>query len=117
MFRDFVKPLMQTLAAKQREGQDWFTYNAPAALLFHSSPMDDGNDRTIVTTYAMLAAESIGLGSCLLGTTAALNQSKDFKIKHGIPVENKLGLGLVLGYPAVKFQRGVRRRLASVQFA
>ena len=92
-------------------------YNAPAALLFHYGPMGGPGECHIATTYAMLAAESLGLGSCMLGTTEALNQSKPFKSKYGIPPKNKIGLALVLGYPAVTFRRGVRRRLASVAFA
>jgi len=67
--------------------------------------------------YAMLAAESLGLGSCMLGTTAALNRDKSFRRKYGIPVKNKIGLGLIFGHPAVKFPHGIRRRLASVAFA
>jgi formate hydrogenlyase subunit 6/NADH:ubiquinone oxidoreductase subunit I len=114
--RDFVKPLLETLVKKRSEGIDWFTYDAPAALLLHYGPMADPADCHIAATYAMLAAESFGLGSCLLGTTAALNYAKPFKAKYGIPPKNKIGLALVLGYPAEKFRNGVRRRLASVAF-
>jgi ferredoxin len=115
--RDFVKPLLRTLVKKRSEGVDWLAYDAPAALLFHHGPMADAADCTIAATYAMLAAESLGLGSCMLGTTVGLNNSKPFKAKYGIPLKNKIGLALVLGYPATKFRNGVRRRLASVKFA
>ncbi len=114
--RDFVKPLLRTLAEKRRKGVDWFTYDAPAALLFHHGPMADPADCHIAATYAMLAAESLGLGSCMLGTTVALNNARAFKTKCGVPLKNKIGLALVLGYPAEKFRSGVRRRLASVKF-
>ena len=67
-------------------------------------------------TYAMLAAESLGLGSCMLGTTVALSHDKAFKKKYGIAPQNKIGLALVIGHPAVTFHRGVKRRLASVTF-
>jgi formate hydrogenlyase subunit 6/NADH:ubiquinone oxidoreductase subunit I len=115
--RDFVRPLIRTLIEKRAEGQDMFTYDAPAALLFHHGPMADPADCTIAATYAMLAAESLGLGSCMLGTTVGLNHAKPFRQRYGIPPKNKIGLALVLGYSAEKFQRGVRRRLASVNFA
>jgi ferredoxin len=115
--RDFVKPLLRTLVEKRSEGEDWFTYDAPAALLFHHGPMADAADCSIAATYAMLAAESLGLGSCMLGTTVGLNNSKPFKAKYGIPPKNKFGVALVIGYPAENFRRGVRRRLASVKFA
>jgi ferredoxin len=114
--RDFVKPLMEMLVSKRKEGVDFFTYNAPAALLFHHGPMADPSDCHIAATYAMLAAESLGLGSCMLGTTAGLNHAKPFKTKYNIPPKDKIGLALVLGYPAEKFRNGVRRRLASVEF-
>ena len=77
--------------------------------------MGDPADCAIVATYAMLAAESLGLGSCMLGTAAALTQDKPLKAKYGIPPENKVGVALILGYPAVEFRHAVRRRLASVK--
>ena len=117
MMRDFVRPLLEMLARKWKEGEDRFTYSAPAALLFHHSPMNESTDCHIAATYAMLAAESLGLGSCMLGTVEALNHAKPFKRKYGIPPKNKIGLGLVLGYSDETFRRGIRRRLASVTFA
>ncbi len=114
--RDFVRPLIKVLLEKRAEGQDCFTYDAPAAMLFHHGPMADPADCHIAATYAMLAAESLGLGSCMLGTTVGLNQAKPFKQKYGIPPKNKIGLALVLGYSAETFHRGVRRQLASVKF-
>lgn len=114
--RDFVRPLIRELIERRAEGQDVFTYDAPAALLFHHGPMADPADCTIAATYAMLAAESLGLGSCMLGTTLGLNHAKPFRQKYAIPPKHKIGVALVLGYPAEKFQRGVRRRLASIRF-
>jgi ferredoxin len=114
--RAFVKPLLELLLRDRKKGVDSFTYNAPAALLFHHGPMADPADCHIAATYAMLAADSMGLGSCMLGTTVGLNNSKSFKAKYEIPPKNKIGLALALGYAAVKFRNGLRRRLASVNF-
>jgi ferredoxin len=115
--RDFVKPLLRTLVKKRSEGEDCFTYDAPAALLFHHGPTADPADCGIAATYAMLAGESLGLGSCMLGTAVGLTHAKPFKAKYGVPPKNKFGVALVLGYSAEKFCHGVRRRLASVKFA
>jgi ferredoxin len=114
--RDFVVPLLKMLSQKHEEGQDMFTYGAPAAMLFHHGPMADVADCHIAATYAMLATETLGLGSCLLGSAVGLNYDKKLKALYGIPSENKVGLAMSLGYPAVKFRRGVKRRLASVRF-
>jgi nitroreductase/NAD-dependent dihydropyrimidine dehydrogenase PreA subunit len=111
-YRDFIRPLLKMLPAELKQGRDLFTYDAPATLLFYGDP----GDAMIAATYAMLAAESLGLGSCMLGTTVALTQDKRFKAKYGIPPAEKVGVALVLGYPDVKFRHAIRRRLASVRY-
>jgi ferredoxin len=116
MMRDFVVPLLKMLSQKHEEGEDKFTYDAPAALLFHHGSSADAADVHIATTYAMLAAESLGLGSCLLGTAFALNFDKELCRKYGIPAENKVGLAMCFGYPDVKYRHAVTRRLDSVKF-
>ncbi|MFZ5829852.1 MAG: nitroreductase family protein, partial [Planctomycetota bacterium] len=95
----------------------YFTYGAPAALLFHHPATADAADSYIAATYAMLAAESLGLGSCLLGSPVALNYNPQFKAKYGIPKSNKIALAMPFGHPAAEFRRGVRRRLGDVRFA
>jgi ferredoxin len=113
--RDFVVPLLKYLTNMNERGLDRFVYDAPAVLLFHYGPTDDAADSHIATTYAMLAAESLGLGSCMIGSTEALGHDKKWRQKYGIPAENKIGLALTLGYPAVVYHSAIRRRLASVK--
>ncbi|MDD4890395.1 MAG: nitroreductase family protein [Phycisphaerae bacterium] len=115
--RDFVRPLLDTLVEWWSRGQDCFAYNAPLAILFHRGPMADVADVHIAATYAMLAGQSLGLGSCMIGTTQALDHDKLFRAKHGLPRDNKFGLAVVFGYPAATFQRGLRRQFESVRFA
>ncbi len=117
LIRDFVRPLYTQIAAEWRAGRDTFTYDAPLALLFHSPASSDAADEHIAATYAMLAAHAFGLGTCLLGTPAGLNFDPQFKAKYGVPPTNKIGLGLVAGYPAVRFSRGIRRQWADLRFA
>ena len=117
LMRDFVRPLIEYLLESSERGEDFFAYDAPLALLFHHDPGSDPADAHIAATHAMLAAQSLGLGSCMIGTCPALGHAKPFKAKHGIPPKNKVGLGLVVGYPAATFLRGVRRKMASVTFA
>ena len=117
LLREFVRPLCRTIVEQREQGRDVFTYDPPALMLFHYSPEADAADAVIVATYAMLAAESLGLGSCMLGTTVALSQFTDLKAKLSIPPQNKVSVALSLGHPAVEFRRGVRHRLASVVYA
>ena len=117
LMRDFVRPLFQLIAERWDEGRDVYTYDAPLVLLFHDGEGGDGTDAAIASTYAMLAAESLGLGSCMLGTPVALNHDTAFKAKYDIPPQNKILLALAIGHPKVNFQRGLRRKLAAVRFA
>lgn len=117
LMRDFVQPLLALLYERHEQGQDAFVYEAPLVLLFHHAPGADPTDVAIAATYAMLATESLGLGSCMIGSAAALDRDKDFKARYEIPARNKVCLALAVGYPDVEFKCGVRRRLASVTFA
>jgi len=114
--RDFVRPLFELIVARFDAGVDDLFYDAPLVLLFHYGPMSDQADAHIAATYAMLAAQSLGLGSCMIGTMVALNFDKPLKVKCGIPAENKVGLGLIVGHPVVAFHRGLRRQLGSVKY-
>ncbi|MFO0845267.1 MAG: nitroreductase family protein [Gemmataceae bacterium] len=117
LIRDFVRPLLDLIVSRWDAGKDHLFYDAPAALLFHTAPRSDPADVHIAATYAMLAAQSLGLGSCLIGTMVALNHAPRLKAKYGIPKANQAGLGLILGHPRTAFHRGVRRPFASVHYA
>ena len=44
-----------------------YLYDAPVALCFYGSPCCDPAGPVIAATYAMPAAESLGLGTCMIG--------------------------------------------------
>ena len=77
----------------------------------------DPVDPIIPATYAMLAAESLGMGSCMIGTIAPfLKYSKKLRGKYGIPLKNRQGIMVIFGYPAIKFHKALRRTFASVHY-
>ena len=49
------------------KGINKINYDAPLAMYFYGSPYCDPADPIIAATYAMIAAETLGLGSCMLG--------------------------------------------------
>jgi len=66
---------------------------------------------------AMLAAESMGLGSCLIGMVGPfLSRNKKLKEKYGVPPRNRPGIAIVFGYPDIRYRRTVKRRLARVHY-
>jgi nitroreductase/ferredoxin len=117
IMREFVRPLMTLIVEQWKKGSDVLCYQAPLAMLFHHTPLAEATDTHIATTYAMLAAESLGLGSCWIGTAVGLNHDPAFKREYGIPRENKIPGMLVVGHKAITYRRSVRRKLASVEFA
>jgi Fe-S-cluster-containing hydrogenase component 2 len=112
-FRHFIRPLAQTYVDGRREGRDLLFYNAPAVLIFHHSPYADTADAAIACTYAMLAAESLGLGNTMIGgAPPILQRNKKLCSRLGIPACNTPSLSLIMGYPATHFRRSVRRRFS-----
>jgi ferredoxin len=118
MFRDFIKPLIDVYSGYMKKGENMVTYEAPLALYFYGSPYTDPADPLIAATYAMTAAESLGLGTCMLGGVHPFIQSggaaKKFREKYNIRYKSKEGLILIIGYPRVKYRHGIRRSFANV---
>lgn len=116
-FKDFILPATKIMIDSRADGTDLLFYQAPVVLLFHQSPYADPVDGHIACTYAMIAAESLGLGTCMIGTVAfALDREKKLKKKWGIPPENTMALAMILGYPAFTYRRGIRRTFAGVVY-
>jgi ferredoxin len=114
-FDSFILPLGRILVEGRKKGADYVLYDAPAAILFHASPYGDGADAYIACTYAMIAAEAMGLGSCMIGCLPpVLARRKDLMKKHGVPDGNIPKIMLILGYPAVRFRKAIRRPFHSV---
>ncbi len=117
VFDTFIAPALNLFVQKQAEGVDWLTYAAPLAMYFSTSAYADPVDPLIVATYAMLAAESLGLGSCMLGTPAyGFKYSKKLRRKYGLADRSQQGILVIFGYPAFPYRRALRRRLGAVRF-
>jgi nitroreductase/NAD-dependent dihydropyrimidine dehydrogenase PreA subunit len=113
--KTFILPLGQEIVRHWKAGEDKVLYRAPAALLFHTSPYADSADAFIACTYAMIAAESMGLGACMIGCLAPpLARRRDLLAKYGVPEGHKPAIVLILGHPSVNFRRGVRRAFLRV---
>ena len=119
-FKKFIRPLYDIYIGSMNKGVDHVTYDAHLAFYFYGTPYCDPADPIIATTYAMTAAESLGLGSCMLGAIHPFIQfgsgAKEFRDKYKIRFKSREGLVLIVGFPKVKYARGVRRTFANVDF-
>ena len=118
LFKGFVKPLFHIYTENMRNGVNLVNYDAPLSMYFYGSPYTDPADPIIAATYAMIAAETLGLGTCMLGGIHPLIQNgkkaKEFRKAQGIKYASREGIFVIFGYPDVRYEKGVRRTFASI---
>jgi len=117
-FRGFMKPLFDIYINKMENGENYINYDAPLAMYFYGSPYSDPADPIVAATYSMIAAETLGLGTVMLGAVHPFIQNgrkaEKFRRDHKIKYKSKEGLFVAFGYPAVKYTKGIKRTFASV---
>lgn len=120
IFKHFVRPCLSKYNEYMDKDINIVNYDAPVAMYFYGSPYSDPADPIIAATYAMLAAESLGLGTCMLGAVHPLIQNgpeaKKFREQQGIRNKSKEGLFLVMGYSDVKYVKSIQRTFAEIDF-
>ena len=116
MMKGFGQPLITKLVSNKKANKDYLLYDAPLAMYFLASPYSDPVDPIIPASYAMLAAESLGLGSCMIGSIHPLIRygAKTFKKKWNIPQQSPNGIVVVFGYPKYQLQKALKRTFAQV---
>ncbi len=118
LFRGFIRPMVDVYTSEKKKGNNLVTYDAPIALYFYGSKYCDPADPIIAATYAMIAAESLGLGTCMLGGIHPMIQSgraaRKFREKWNIRYKSREGLFLIIGYPRVKYPKGISRTFANI---
>ena len=119
LFRGFIRPLFKAYTDDFSDENNLINYDAPLAMYFYATPWADPADPIIAATYAMLAAESLGLGTCMLGGIHPFIQNgrraRKFRAAYGIKHQSKEGLFVIFGYPAVRYRKGLRRNFADIQ--
>lgn len=119
MFKGFVKPLFSVYTENMQKGINLVNYDAPLAMYFYGSPYTDPADPIIAATYAMIAAETMGLGTCMLGGIHPMIQhgkkAKEFRKAQGIKYASREGLFVIFGYPEVAYKKGIHRTFASIE--
>jgi nitroreductase/NAD-dependent dihydropyrimidine dehydrogenase PreA subunit len=75
------------------------------------------SNSALAAAHIMLAAETLGLGTCSLGyLTYYTNQSDTIKKWIELPENHEVGYSLVIGYPKIKYKRIPSRKLIRVQW-
>lgn len=118
VMKSFGNPLVKFMVETKQKNENYLLYDAPLALYFSSSPYADPADPYIPATYAMLAAESLGLGSCMIGSVHPMIQygAKKLKQKWNLPAKSPSGIIVIFGYPKYRFKSGIKRSFAKVTY-
>lgn len=76
-------------------------YEAPVLILVFASPdVINDHDCALAAENMMLAAQSLGIGSCWIGLAGGLGYDMEFLKEVGVPEGHKLIAPLIFGYPA-----------------
>ena len=117
MLASFIAPMIDLFVTSTAEGKNWLTYDAPLMMYFYGTPYCDPADPLIAATYAMIAAESLGLGTCMIGSIHPFIQygkkARQFRDKYQIKYKSREGLVVIFGHPSVHYRKGITRTFAS----
>lgn len=93
-----------------RPGFDIF-YGAPLLIMIFANPdaFSPQIDCALAAENMMLAARSLGIGSCWIGLASPLGQVPAVMSELGVPAECKLVGSLIFGYPARLNQKAPKR--------
>ncbi len=116
----FVIPGLRWYVRWYREGSsDEVRRDSPALMLFHA-PLDEPEGDAccmIAATYAVLMAETLGVGSCINGLIpAGCNRSADAQRVLGLPDNHEVFAALTLGYPRLTFKKTIPRAGGEVRY-
>ena len=117
--RRHYKTVCDGLILWTQEGEDTLFHGAPAAILVGgkkeaSSPMEDA---ILASQNIMLAAHSLGLGSCMIGfAVEAIRRDRSIQKILELPEDETIFAVIALGYPAERYAKGGLRKKISPRF-
>jgi len=112
-YRRHYETVRDGLLLWNKEGKDTLFHGAPAAILVGgkkeaSSPMEDA---ILASQNIMLAAHSLGLGTCMIGfAVEAIKRDRNIKKLLGIPDDETIFAVIALGYPAEQYAKTALRK-------
>jgi len=117
-YREYYDSVKLGLERWETDGTDTLFHGATAVIVVGSSrdasyPKDDA---LLAAQNILLAAHSMGLGTCLIGfAVAAMEKDKSIKLFLGIPETEDVYAVIALGYPDETYERVVGRKKVSIR--
>jgi nitroreductase/Pyruvate/2-oxoacid:ferredoxin oxidoreductase delta subunit len=112
-YRNHFESVEEGLRQWHEEGRDRLFHGAPAVILVGARPGAScpQEDALLASQNMLLAAHSMGLGTCLIGfVVSAIANDPRIKGEVGIPDEEAVHAAIALGYPDQEYLHPAGRR-------
>jgi nitroreductase len=110
-YKDATEPHLVALTRTMSRPEMDVFYGAPVLVLVFSAPgsLHGEVDCALAAENMMLAARSLGAGSCWIGLAMPLGSDTEFRNEMGVPADHNLAAPLIFGYPVKADQRAPAR--------
>jgi nitroreductase len=118
-YRDYYETVQEGLRDWEENGCDRLFHGAQTAIVIgsRSGASCPAEDALLATGNILLAAHSMGLGTCLIGfAVSAMQNDPKLKTAIGIPAGEPVYAVIALGYPDETYERLTGRRQPEVRF-
>ena len=118
-YHGYYQKVKEALEEWHGSRKDRLFHGSTAAMLIGSKPGAScpAEDALLATQNILLAAHSMGLGSCLIGyAVAAMKKDPSIQQSIGIPSEEEIHAVIALGYPDEVYQRIAGRKKVTPRY-
>jgi nitroreductase/NAD-dependent dihydropyrimidine dehydrogenase PreA subunit len=118
-YHGYYRKVKEAIDEWHGSGKDPLFHGSTAAILVGSKPGAScpAEDALLATQNILLAAHSMGLGSCLIGyAVAAMKKDPSIQRSIGIPAEEEIHAVIALGYPDEVYQRITGRKKVTPRY-
>lgn len=118
-YHGYYRKVKESLEEWKESGKDRLFHGSTAAILIGSKPGAScpAEDALLATQNILLAAHSMGLGSCLIGyAVAAMKKDPSIQQSIGIPSDEEIHAVIALGYPDEVYQRVAGRKKVTPRY-
>ena len=103
----------RSMVERCKKGQDTIFHGAPVVILLHGEPeaVRNKDNADLMAMCVLLMAESLGLGTCIIGLlTAAAADDETLRKLIDLPEGHQVFTSLTMGYPLLELNKAPGRR-------
>ncbi len=118
-YKEYYPLVKKGLDEWESSRKDRLFHGAPAAIAVGSKPGAScpSEDALLATQNILLAAHSMGLGSCLIGfAVSAIKENPEIKKSIGIPMDETVYAVIALGYPNETYENIAGRKKPEMRY-